>query len=323
MATNSYLTLLDMAKVNADSKVIDLIESNLTFAPEARIIPSITVPGTSYTTLIRTNFPNPAFRKAGMGSATLKSTYDNRLVNLFYLDGQLEMDVAIARADMRGEQHALDLEASGVMKGALLTLGSQLYYGVGTGGDTNGFPGAQAVVDSSLVKDATGTTASTGGSIYAFKLGEQFVNFVFGLGSIFSLGEWRKQFVTRTAGGQTNGEMEAWKNCLSGFVGAQFVHKYAVGRIKNLTEDVGKGATDKLIGQLLALYPVGFQPDVLFMSRRSCRQLQESRSATSITNARNTNASNAGYDVWAPEPTSSNGIPIIKTDSILDTETIA
>lgn len=322
MATNAYLTLLDVAKLNADSKVIDLIEENLTSAPEARIIPAMTIKGTSYTTLIRKTYPKPAFRQVGGVSNTLKSTYDNRLVNCFYLDGQLEVDTAAARADERGEQHVLDLEASGVMKGSLLTLGSQLYYGTQAGGDANGFPGAQAVVDASLVKDATGTTASTGGSVYGFKLGDQFVNFVFGLGNVMTLGEWRKQFVTRTVGGVT-GEQEAWKNCLAGYAGAQFVNKYAVGRIKNITEDVGHTLTDKLIGQWLALYPVGLQPDVLFMSRRSIRQLQESRSATSITNARNTKASDAGFDVWAPEPTSSNGVPIVKTDSLLDTETIA
>ncbi len=317
---NSYLTLLDIAKINADSRVVDLIEENLTFAPEANIIPAMTVKGISYTALIRKTYPQPSFRKAGGVSNTLKSTYDNRLVNCFYLDGQLEIDTATARADERGEQHALDLEASGVMKGALLTLGSQLYYGVSN--DASGFPGAQAVVDSSLVKDAGGTTASTGGSVYGFKLGEQFVNYIFGLGSVFTLGEWRKQFVTRTVNGVT-GEQEAWKNCLAGYVGAQFVHKYAVGRIKNITEDANHTLTDKLVGQWLALYPVGWQPDVLFMSRRSVRQLQESRSATSVTNATNTGRSPAGNDVWAPEPTSSNGIPIIKTDSIVDTETIA
>lgn len=319
---NAYLNLLDLAKINADSKVIDLIEENLTSAPEARIIPAMTVKGTSYTALIRKTYPQPHFRAVGGVSNTVKSTYDNRLVNCFYLDGQLEMDTAAARADARGEQHALDLEASGVMKGSLLTLGSQLYYGVGTGGDALGFPGAQAVVDASLVKDATGTTATTGGSVYGFKLGDQYVNFVFGLGAIFTMGEWRKQFVTRTVGGVT-GEQEAWKNCLAGYVGVQFVNKYAVGRIKNITEDVGHTLTDKLIGQWLATYPVGLSPDVLFMSRRSVRQLQESRSATSITNARNVKASDGGFDVWAPEPTSSCGVPIVKTDSILDTEVLA
>lgn len=319
MATNAYLNMLDVAKINADSKVIDLIEENLLVAPEARIIPAMTIKGTSYTTLIRKTYPQPKFRAPGGVANTLKSTYDNRLVNCFYLDGPLEMDVAQARAVERGEQYALDLEASGVMKGSLLTLGSQLYYGIAN--DPLGFPGAQSIVDASLVFNAAGTTAATASSVYGFKLGDQWVNYVFGLGSVLTMGEWRKQFVTRTVGGVT-GEQEAWKNVLAGYVGVQFVNKYAVGNIKNLTADAGCTLTDAMIASWLSQYPIGYEPDVLFMSRRSVLQLQTSRSSTSITNARTGKALNTGYDVWAPEPTSSCGIPIVKTDSIINTEAL-
>lgn len=312
-----YLTLLDVAKLNADDKVLPIIEQLLTVAPEAKLIPSRSpITGTSFNTLIRTNFPQPSFRNVNEGTEPVKSTYENKRVECFYLDGQLEMDVAAARADDRGEQHALDLEASGLMSGATLKIGTQLYYGTTSSGDAKGFPGAQQIVDSSLVKDATGTTSNTGSSIYGFKLGEQFVQFVPGQGAVFSLGEWRVQTITRSSK-----ELDAWKNSLNGYIGVQWVHKYAVGRIKNLTADSGKGATDALIGAWLSQFPVGFTPDVLMMSRRTCLQLQISRSPTSQTNA--LTRSNTGYDSWAPEPISSNGIPIVKTDSILETEAIA
>ena len=311
----AYLTLLDIAKLNADDRVIPLIEENLNVAPEARILPAMTIPGTTYNTLIRSAFPQPSFRNVNEGTEPVKSTYANKLVQCFYLDGQLEMDVAAARADSRGEQHALELEASGIMQGALTKIGTQLWYGTGTGGDSKGFPGAVSVVDSSLVKDAGGTTADTASSIYGLKLGDRFVNLVFGLGNVFTLGEWRKQFITRSSK-----ELEAWKNALNGYIGVQFVHKYSVGRIKKVTADSGKTATDALIGSWLSQFPVGMKPDVLFMSRRSAYQLQASRSATSITNS--AAKGNTGADVWAPEPVSSNGIPIVITDSLLDTEAL-
>jgi len=310
---NQYLNLLDVAKFNADDKVIEMIEENLNVAPEARLLPAGTIKGTSFWTLIRTNFPQPSFRHVNEGTETLKSTYENKLAEAFYLDGQLEMDVAAAQADEEGEQHALQLEGSGIMRGSLTKLGTQLWYG--TTSDAKGFPGAQQVVDAALVSDAGGTTATTGSSVYGLKLGPQFVRFLFGLGDVFTLGEWRKQFVTRASK-----ELEAWKNSLSGYVGVQWVNKWAVGRLKDITEDSGKTLTDALIGLWLVKFPVGMKPDVLFMSRRSAAQLQVARSATSITNSRQKQSD--GLDVWAPEPTSSNGIPIVVTDSLLNTETL-
>jgi len=207
------------------------------------------------------------------------------------------------------------LEASGMMMGSLTKLGTQLWYGIGGGGDAKGFPGAVEIVHSDLVSDGGGTTATTGSSIYGLKLGAQYVQFVFGLGQVFTLGEWRKQTMIRSSKSLT-----CWLNSLSGYVGVQWVNKYAVGRLKDITADSGKTATDAMIGTWLSKYPVGLKPDVLFMSRRTAMQLQTARSATSITNS--SPKANNGGDVWAPEPVSSNGIPIVVTDSLLDTETL-
>ncbi len=300
---NVYLNLLDVAKFNADDKVVDLIEENLTFAPEARLLPAKTIKGTSYNTLIRTAYPQPTFRAINEGTETKKSTYQNKRVEAFFLDGQLEMDEAAVMADDAGEQHSLSLEASGMMMGSLTKLGTQLWYGISGGGDALGFPGAVEIVHSDLVSDGGGTTATTGSSIYGLKLGSQYVQFVFGLGQVFSLGEWRKQTMIRSSKSLT-----CWLNSLSGYVG---VH---------ITADSGKTATDAMIGTWLSKYPVGLKPDVLFMSRRTAMQLQTARSATSITNS--SPKANNGGDVWAPEPVSSNGIPIVVTDSLLDTETL-
>jgi len=313
---NVYLNLLDVAKFNADDKVVELIEENLTFAPEARLLPAKTIKGTSYNTLVRTAYPQPTFRAVNEGTETKKSTYENKLVSAYFLDGQLEMDEAAAMADDEGEQHSLSLEASGMMMGSLTKLGTQLWYGIGGGGDAKGFPGAVEIVHSDLVSDGGGTTATTGSSIYGLKLGSQYVQFVFGLGQVFSLGEWRKQTMIRSSKSLT-----CWLNSLSGYVGVQWVNKYAVGRLKDITADSGKTATDAMIGTWLSKYPVGLKPDVLFMSRRTSMQLQTARSATSITNS--SPKANNGGDVWAPEPVSSNGIPIVVTDSLLDTETLS
>lgn len=311
----AYLNMLDIAKINGSDKVVGLIEESLNSAPEARILPARTIAGVSFRTLQRSAFPQPTFRAVNEGTEPVKSTYNNKLVECSYLDGQLEMDVAAAQADDQGEQHALDLEASGIVAGSLTKLGSQVWYGTGTGGDAKGFPGAVSIVDSTLVKDAGGTTADTCSSVYGLKLGAQFVTMIFGLGNVLTMGEWTKQYITRSSK-----ELQAFKNSISGWVGVQWVNKNAVGRIKKITADSTKTLTDALIGTWLSQFPVGMRPDVLFMSRRSAMQLQTARSATSITNSGA--KGNNGMDVWAPEPTSSNGIPIVVTDSILDTESL-
>jgi len=60
----------------------------------------------------------------------------------------------------------------------------------------------------------------------------------------------------------------------------------------------------------LALFPVGYKPDVFLASRRSIEQLRASRTATNATGAE------------APTPTMFEGIPIEATDSLVNTEAL-
>jgi len=300
-----YLTALDLAKVNGSDKEVGLIEENLNAAPEFAMFPAVVKAGLAFKTLIRTALPAGAFRKVNEGSEPTKSAYANKLVECAYYDGQMEMDVAAAEMDEEGPDHALTLEADGHMQAYLQTVGKQVWYGTGTGGDSDGFPGAVQVVDSSLVTDATGTTANTGSSVYGIKLGDKFVRLVFGRNRVVGVGDWRKQTITRSSK-----EMTAWKNSLEGWIGCQWINKYAISRIKKLTADNAKGLTDALLGAHLAKLPVGAKPDFWFMTQRSREQLRASRTATTPTGAP------------APLPTDAFGIPIVVTDSILNTEAL-
>jgi hypothetical protein len=71
------------------------------------------------------------------------------------------------------------------------------------------------------------------------------------------------------------------------------------------------------------LFPAGFVPDAIFMSRRSRTQLRTSRSALVSLNSTGKQGDIGGGAVYAPTPTDFEGIPIIATDSILNTEPIA
>lgn len=305
-----YLTMLDLAKINGSDAVVGLIEENINVAPEAMIFPARTIPGTSFKTLQRTTLPTSQFRNANEGVEPKKSVYATKLVECYYLDNQMEMDVAIAQADEMGEAHALALEADGHAQSAIQHIGKQVWYGVGTGGDAKGFPGAQSIVDSAAVLDAGGTTADTGSSVYGVRVGEKYCSMIFGRNTVLSSGEWRKQTITRSSK-----EMTAWKNSLEGWLGFQWVNKHAVCRLKDATEDSGKTVTDAKLAQLLS--QLKWAPQYWFMNRRSLYQLQVSRTSTSNTSGE------ASKVPMAPVPSEALGIPIIVTDSILSTEALS
>jgi len=318
----SYLTMLDIAKTNGSDVTVGLVEENLNAAPEAAILPARTIKGTSFKTLVRTAYPTTSFRSPNGSTQPTKSTYVNKMFETFYYDGQMEVDNAVATADDQGPDHAMAMEADGHGRAFLLKAGSQVWYGTGTNGDALGFPGAHDIVagNTTLLIDATGTTASTAGSVYAIVALPKFFELILGNDTVLNVGQWRMQSITRTVNAVA-GEVTAWKNSLEGWIGAAFYSKWAVGRIKNLTADVGKGLTDTLLATLLAAFPVGVKPTHFFMSRRSRKQLQISRTVTLYGGPGGVKPG-SNLATIAPVPTEYDGIPIIATDSILDTEAI-
>lgn len=301
--------LLDIAKLNGSDAVVGLIEENLTYAPELSVFPARTIRGTSYKTVIRTSYPSVGFRNANEGVAGGKSEFINKLVECYILSANITVDKAVARAYEDGEDAWKALEADGVMRQALIELGSQIFYG--TSVDAKGFPGLQSIVDAALTLDAGGTTASTGSSVYGVKFGPAAVSLVFGNSSVISMADWSAQTISNVA---------SWVSDLTSWVGLQAVNKNAVLRLKDATEDSGKGVTDSRLAELLSKAPVGMRPDYWFMNRRSAFQLQSSRSST--VNATGVK-SGTGAEVFAPFPSESNGIPIVVTDSIVNTETLS
>jgi hypothetical protein len=308
------LTLLDLAKLNGADPVVGLIEEVATASPEVTIIPARTIRGTSYKTVIRNSRPTVAFRSANEGTDATKSNFTERLVECFILSARIEVDKAVARAYEDGEAAMQAIEAVGVMRAALSTVGSQTIYGTAAG--AKGFFGLQEMVASfgtELVVDAGGTTAATGSSVYAIKAGSQGVQYVYGNSSTFDLSAFREGDATDA----NSKRFAALIADLTAWVGLQCVNKYAVGRLKDATEDSGKGVTDAKIAELLSKFPIGERPTHLLMNRRSAYQLQTSR----ITAP---NSKQEAFTGIVPgTPTECYGIPIIVTDSIGSTETLS
>lgn len=304
----SRLTLLDIAKLNGADKEVGLIEEVLTSAPEAEAFPFRLITGTSYPTVTRVSLPNVGFRLANEGTTATKSEFVRKLVQAYIFGGRVEADKAVAMAHEEGMESYEMIEALGTFKQSLIKLGSQIWYG--TSSDADGFPGIKAalpftagVADGSVI-NATGTTASTASSVYAVKFGAQDVTLVGGNSQVPLLGDFRDETIYDVNNNPLPGRVAD----LVGWIGLQIGNINSVRRIANLTADSGKGLTTDLLDDMLNSFPVGHRPDAIFMSRRSRLQLKKDMA----TPERPT----------VPLPTEYDGIPIIATDSILNTDAI-
>lgn len=298
-------TLIDIAKVNGSDGVAGLIDEASKAHPEIVSGFARTIKGTNYKTLIRKALPTAPFRNGNEGAAASKGEYENRLIETYILNPRWECDKAVADSAEDGAEAFIAMAGSDQMEAGMQTLASQFYYG--TANDAKGFPGLIAAYDATnMVVDAGGTSANTGSSVWAVKFGPKDVAWVYG-----NNGSLKMEPVTleRVTDGDGN-PYTAYCQEMLARPGLQVGSLRSIGRIKKLTADTGKGLTDALISSLLAKFQVGTVPDMLFMSRRSLTQLQQSRTATNATGAP------------APIPTESFGVPIRVTDSITDTESL-
>lgn len=296
-------TLLDIAKMTGNDAAVALVEEVILEVPELRVLGARTIPGTQFKTLVRTALPTVGFRSGNEGAVQGKSAYSQRMVECFILNPRWNADKAIADAHPDGAEALIAMEGVGITAASAIAVASQMYYG----GDAKGFPGLTNYVDSSLVVDATGSTANTGSSVWAIKSSPMDVQLVVGGDGQFDLSDVRVGDVLDTNGNPYTAYIQE----LLTWIGLQSLSKWSVGRIKNLTAQAGKGLTDSLMADLLGSFPVGKRPDAFFMSRRSLTQLQKSRTATNATGAP------------APIPTEYEGIPIYATEAIVNTEAIA
>lgn len=315
----SRANILDIVKLNGGDKEVGLIEENLQYAPDvAAFFMRDPIKGIKYSTVTRTAFPSVGFRQANQGVSAGKSASKKSEVECFIFGGRVEVDKAVAMAHEDGQEAFEMYEADGVAKNALLKLGAQIWYGTGTNGDANGFPGLKSVIakSSTISVDAAGTTATTATSVYAVKFGIKDVCLVPGQGNVMKLGDFRDETIYDANSAPLPGRVAD----LVGWIGLQVGNVNCVGRILNVTADSGKTLSDALISQLLEKFPVGYTPDAFFMSRRSRGQLQRSR--TVVINDVAGKRAGSNIENVPPPPTEAFGIPIVVTDSILNTDAL-
>lgn len=313
------ITLLDVALAKGHDRAVGLIEESIATVPEIGVFPVKSIAGTYYDTLVRTGLPTASWTAGNTGVAASKSTLDRRRVECFLLQSRIEMAKHITDATEEGAAWWQAMESLGAATAALRLVSSQIYYGTTAGAlGFSGFKAATPVSGASgIVTNATGATSTTASSAYFVKFGPQGVNLVAGRNATLELSNFMEESIEDASGLKLPGyvgHLHAW-------MGLQLTNTNAVSRIYNLTEDSGKGLTDALIATHLAKLKDGYDPDMILMSRRSRRQLQHSR--TSVINAGPGSAKPDGsVGNVGPIPTEAFGIPIMVSDSILNTDAI-
>lgn len=312
--------MLDVALSKGHDRAVGLIEESILTVPELGVFPFRTINGTSFDTLVRTGLPTAIFTAANAGVAASKSTFDRRRVECYLAQSRIEMAKNVVDPTEEGAAWWQAVEASGAAISAMRKVATQIYYGTSTGGDAKGFPGLKEATPVSgaggAVTDATGS-GSNASSAYFVTFGAQGVTLVGGRNTTMELSPFMEETIEDTAGNP----MPGYTAHLTAWVGLQLVNTLSVSRIYNLTAQTGKGLTDALIATHLSKLKDGYRPSVILCSKRSLLQLQASR--TPIINSGPGDAAPSGrLGLFAPTPTHYESIPIVATDSILDTDAI-
>ena len=311
------LNLLDIAKLNNTDKVVGLIEESVLFTPELELFPARSVRGTSFMTVKRTGMPTAGFRAANAGIAASKSTFAKQLVECFILSSNVNVDKAVAQAYEDGAAALEMIEAAGVMKAAMRTVGSQIWYG--TSADASGFGGIKTFTpksDATMCLSSGGSDAGVQSSVFAVKFGPQDAQLILGNEASFDLSPFRDENFLDANNLPVPGRVAN----LTAWVGLALNNVNCVKRLCNVGADTETGdtLTDAKLADLLDLFPSGYTPDAILMSRRSRKQLQKSRTVTLMGQG----TAKPNQQNIAPLPTEYEGVKIIATDSIVNTEAV-
>lgn len=303
---DSFYPLTEAVKIN-NANLAPFEASNiLNKAPFLQALATIMASkGTQHEVICETTAPSAGFRAAYDGVENSTSGDTVTTINLKILDSSFAVDKALADSYSKGWEAFVEREAKRHLRQSFFEYESQVIYG--TGNDSGGFSGFanQTNLDDSddaQVVNAGGATAVS--SVFLVYSDPEHVAAILGNEGNIQIDE---SVVQRVAGSAT-GTFPAYYTPVTAYVGLQIPSIYDVVRICNI--DAGSNTlTDDLIAQAIEIFPSDRQPNLMVMSRRSRRQLQNSRTATNPTGAP------------APFPTEAFGIPIIPSDAVSNAET--
>ena len=312
----SFQTTTEVLKLNRqdlDVVIRDVLEATpFLSVAAARAVASDNF---KYTKLITA--PSATFRSPNVGVDNTPSGYQEVTLDLKYLDASFSIDTAVAKVDERGADHAIGLEALAALRAAMVTVENNIFQGndtnpattgAGVTGGFEGLPGIgslNALADDQVISNG-GAALNAQTSVYGITFGENGFEMLWGEGGELSVSE--RMMVKETSSGAL--QFWAYAHEVAAYCGMKNGSIHSIHRLANV--DATATLDDDAIGSLIANKPVGQAPfDVIVMNRQSLTQLRESRTTYSPTGQP------------APFPTATlDGIPIVVTDAILNTEAV-
>lgn len=303
----AVLTLLDLYTLQRNDAFTGLVEDVTTAAPEYMTFAAVPRSGTFYNVVRRTALPAAGFRNINAGTTPSKSTFKKEIKEMFFLEGIINMDEAIEQGDDKSVGDVWMNEAQGANKAALITLGSQVYYG--TSADAKGFAGLRAQLAGNI---GAGASTSSTSAYLNWMDPKHGVRFDVGMNGVISMRPPVRQQIADPA--DSTKSYFAWVGNLSMFIGMSVISNAATWAVTGI--DSTHKLTDTIAAQLISNIPVARRDNLRwFINRSSAYYLQSSR--TSIGNQP---AGPAGQVAWSPKPDMLEGYPITMTDSITNTE---
>jgi len=297
------LPISELVKINdqnvADVEISDLLRD----APVLAAMPAVEASnGTLHKYNKLTTEPTVGFRSLNDGrdhDYTVRTTVTETLQ---ILDASFDMDAAIYNpelAAMEGRSH---------LQSAFAKAERQIFYGTSANGDSAGFNGFYNSADlnglaDEMVISAGGSSAGVQSSVYLIRATPDATGVcsVFGNGGDISIGGAYQSMIEGT-----NGRYDAWVVPIVAYMALQLGSKFSAARIAN----VETALDDDKIYEALSLFPASLQPTHICMNRTALKLLRASRTSTNATGAP------------APRPTEVEGIPIIVSDQIVQTEAV-
>jgi hypothetical protein len=205
------------------------------------------------------------------------------------LDASFDMDAAIYNSELAS------MEARSHLQSAFAKAERQIFYGTSSNGDASGFNGfynssdLNALADD-MVIDGGGSSVGVQSSVYLIRATPDATGVVsvFGNNGNIDIGSAYQSMIEGTSG-----RYDAWVVPIVAYMALQLGSKYSVGRIANVESSL----TDDKIYEALAAFPASLQPTHICMNRSALKLLR-------------------------PRPTEVEGIPIIVSDQIVQTEAV-
>lgn len=291
-----------------------IIEEVSKLVPELAFFDAIQIDGTTFQSVSQVSDPVTGFRAAGNGIDASDEGYELRNFALGILAGLVQRDKAVVDADVRGREATLRAAAISLVRSGMKSLAAKVW--AGAKGGTEKFDGCAALCKSSLAISGGGSSANACSSVYAIGKGDDKCHLTFSKSSaLLNVAEldWKEG----TMIGANEKPVPSYWTDLTCWAGFACRNANSIARLYNL--DASHALTDEKLAELVAKYAEandGQNPDALFCTFAQRLALQKSRGTTVRTGAR------SGIEITAGVPLEYDGIPIIATNALTNTEAV-